>query len=44
MTNKLKTDWVKLRAEWESSNKDGYAWFAKKHGIDASNMKKRMVK
>lgn len=44
MATKPKADWAKLRAEWESSNQDGYVWLATKYGVDASNMKKRMVK
>lgn len=44
MAAKPKTDWVKIRAEWEASSDSEYASIAKKYGVDSSNMKKRMIK
>ncbi|MEI6745740.1 MAG: terminase small subunit [Methylococcaceae bacterium] len=42
MATKPKTDWAKLRAEWESSNQEGYVWLATKYGVDKSNLSRKI--
>ena len=44
MAVKSKTNWLEIRAEWEASPLQGYAWLATKYGVDKSNLKKRMDK
>ncbi len=41
---KPKANWTEIRKEWEASPSEEYAWLATKHGVDKSNLKKRMVK